>query len=260
MEALDTFLAHRVDQLVGAQSAPIDLRAVASQCGVVSIEEREMIPEAVMKPDVGGFRIYLQSNFADLPGAPVRQRFSLAHEIAHTFFFEAREGTMKPLPGAPRGDRLEAACHQGAGLLLVPDRLLRRELKNAPQPRGAKYMLQLACDFEVSIEVIIRRLHQVEAFNDRFAPVLVRRHHNSEFAIEYAVYPPWLKAILPTPRRGLSFARWFGPGNHQVNKASGQGDPTAGPGQLARKTPQGLLVAHPVDITQSLRIVELSLE
>jgi len=260
VDSLDSFLAHRIEKLVAAQSAPIDLQAVATECGVLAIEQREMIPEAVMTPDRAGFHIYLQSNFAHASGARIRQRFSLAHEIAHTLFFERRDGAMKPLRGAPTGHRLEAACHKGAGLLLVPDRLLRSALKTAPQPLSAEYMLGFARDFEVSVEVIIRRLNQVEAFGNRFAPVLLRRHQKDGFTIEYAVYPAWLKAILPTPRRGMDFTRWFGAGKNQAANAPEQGGSTLGPARLTRRTPQGLLIAHPVDITLSLRIVELRLE
>jgi hypothetical protein len=215
-----------------------------------------MIPEAVMTPDGTGFRIYVQSNFNQLPGAGVRQRFSLAHEIAHTFFFEERDGARKPLRGAPTGDRLEAACHQGAALLLVPNGLLRRELKSTLGPVGANCLMRLAQFFDVSVEVIMRRVHSVGAFEDQFAPALLRKQPGAVFTIEYAVYPPWLKSLLPTPRRGLEFMKWFG-----VDSAR-QGGRDVAPGVeecWTKETAQGLLVAKSVDITPSLRIVELQI-
>ena len=215
-----------------------------------------MIPEAVMTPEGTGFRIYVQSNFRHLPGAGVRQRFSLAHEIAHTFFFEERDGTMKPLRGAPTGDRLEAACHQGAAMLLVPNGLLRRELKSSARPLGATCLVRLAEFFDVSVEVTMRRVHAVGAFDGQFAPVLLRRQPNAAFTVEFAVYPPWLKALLPTPRRGLDFATWFGV------KTASEDTRIDGPGPVTswtKQTPQGLLVATPVDITASQRIVELQI-
>ena len=256
MDSLDSFLSHRVEQLVAGQSAPIDLEAIAPKCGVLSVEEREMIPEAVMTPEGSGFRIYVQNNFRELPGAGLRRRFSLAHEIAHTFFFEERDGTRKPLRDAPRGDRLEAACHQGAGLLLVPNGLLRRELQTAPRPLGATCLLGLAQHFDVSVEVIMRRVNSVGAFEGQFAPVLLRQAPNAVFAIEYAVYPAWLKALLPSPRRGLDFMKWFGVRNGR------HGDRDVAPGIedcWTKETPQGLLVARAIDITASLRIAELQI-
>lgn len=255
MDSLDSFLSHRVDKLTGGHSAPIDLRAIAPGCGVLSVEDREMIPEAVMTPEGNGFRIYLQSNFSHLPGAGVRQRFSLAHELAHTFFFEEREGTMKPLRGAPTGERLEAACHQGAGLLLVPDRLLRRELKDAPRPLGAAIHMRLAQAFDVSAEVIMRRLDKLGAFEGFFAPALVRQQRDQTLTIEFAVYPPWLKALLPTPRRGMEFMKWLGV---KDTSRSGAATPSTD-GCWSKETPQGLLTARPVEITATLRIVELQI-
>jgi hypothetical protein len=256
VDSLDSFLSHRIEQLVAGKPAPVDLRAIAVHCGVLSVEEREMIPEAVMTPEGTGFRIYVQSNFRHLPGAGVRQRFSLAHEIAHTLFFEERDGTMKPLRGAPTGDRLEAACHQGAGMLLVPNSLLRRELKSSPRPLGATCLVRLAEFFDVSVEVIMRRVYGVGAFEGEFAPVLLRHQPNAVFTVEYAVYPPWLKALLPTPRRGVDFAAWFGVENAGRDVRGGTPGTEA---SWTRETPQGLLVATPVDITGSLRIVELQI-
>jgi hypothetical protein len=256
MDSLDSFLSYRVEQLTAGQGAPIDLRAIAPRCRVFSVEEREMIPEAVMTPDGVGFRIYLQSNFKELPGVGTRQRFSFAHELAHTFFYEERDGAMKPLRGAPKGEHLEAACHQGAALLLVPGRLLRDELKSVPRPLGAALHVRLAQRFDVSVEVIMRRLDKIGAFEGRFAPALVRRQPNSILTIEYAVYPPWLKAILPSPRRGMEFRKWLGVKNLEHDDRSA----THGSEECWTKdTPYGALKACPVNITASLRIVELQI-
>ena len=53
-----------------------------------------MIPEAAMQITDGQFRIYLQSNFTEMPGASVRRRFSLAHELGHTLFYEEQDGEL----------------------------------------------------------------------------------------------------------------------------------------------------------------------
>jgi hypothetical protein len=117
-------LDRRIENLIGeyikqtrsdSSPFPIDLNVMAQLLGNVNVEEREMIPEAAVQVLGLRFRIYLRSNFMDRPGARVRRRFSLAHEIAHTFFFEVRDSSLKPIRGAPRGDNLEAACHEGAG-------------------------------------------------------------------------------------------------------------------------------------------------
>jgi len=45
-----------------------------------------MIPEAVLTAVEGGFVVYLQDNFILPNRNKTRERFSLAHELAHTFF------------------------------------------------------------------------------------------------------------------------------------------------------------------------------
>jgi len=213
--SLDHFLQYHVNRLVDhvnlgpTPTLPVNVSELAKLRGVTSVEKRKMIPEAVLGLEPPGFRIYLQSNFENFPGAIIRQRFSLAHEIAHTFFYELSDGKWRPMRDAPRGDSLEAACQKGAGLLLVPRRFLAQEIRNIGEPIGAKHTLELARRFEVSTEVMIRRLDEDGAFaTTDIAVVLVRRPPGSSAVIEYATYPPWLKSLLPIPRRGASFSSW----------------------------------------------------
>ena len=209
---LNRFLEHRVSKLLNAlgdkSSIPVDLNELARVCGILSIEERQMIPEAALKLVPTGFRVYLQSNFVDAPGARVRRRFSLAHEIAHTFFYESRNDRLKPIRDAPRGNKLELACHRAASLLLVPPRLLTRELQRMDSPIGPEAVTELAHGFDVSFEVMLRRLDQIGAFESERVLVLVRTRRKSA-TIEFAPYPPWLRALLPKPDREMEFHSWL---------------------------------------------------
>jgi hypothetical protein len=64
---------------------------------------------------------------------PVRHRFTLAHELAHTFFYELSPSSApKLLPLAARKaniDRLEVACNRIAATLLLPEKFLKQELE-----------------------------------------------------------------------------------------------------------------------------------
>jgi hypothetical protein len=60
------------------------------------------------------------------PGFASASAFRSLYEITHTLFFEDRDGAMKPRRDAPTGDRLEAACQAGAGLLIVPEPLFSK--------------------------------------------------------------------------------------------------------------------------------------
>lgn len=126
-KALDAY--SEIQTVASRPVLPVDLRVLAQAMGNIDIEEREMIPEAAILPIGNRFRIFLQSNFNHHHGMKSRLRFSLAHEIAHTFFFELTGDALRPMKGAPSGVQLESACHSGAGRLLIPERSLRREIK-----------------------------------------------------------------------------------------------------------------------------------
>lgn len=254
MQHVESFLEKRIESLISDQSVPINLETVAGRCRAV-IEWREMIPEAVMAPEAECFRIYLQKNFADSPGGRLRQRFSLAHEISHILFYESRDGAMKPRRNSPKGDQLERACHKGARYLLVPKSLLKKELRGLAEV-DTETITRLARRFNVSFEVMLRRLANVEAFGIRFSPVLTRSSKGHGFQVEFAEYPPWIRGcLLPKPMRGIQFEEWFYTGAENGNGEAAQSSSH----ELKRSTPHGLLVAKPVDITRTTRIYELRL-
>ena len=241
MRSLDQFLNYHIERLVADQDVPVDLMKLATRTGAV-VEEREMIPEAAMDVKDGCFHVYLQSNFKDLPGAALRSRFSLAHEIGHTLFYEQQLGALKPRKDAPTGDRLEKACHKAAAMILVPGRSLRSEIRRREVSTAAD-IVDLADRFEVSTEVMLRRLNELDGFENGWAPVLTRRIGRM-FEIEYAPYPPWLKSHLGKPNIGADFSMWFGSAEDSD-------------GILRRKRLEGSLEAEPLRITDSKTIFEL---
>ena len=264
MESLDKFLEYRAQRLFEtafsrrADELPVDLVRLATAAGVLSIEERPMIPEAVLSTERAGFRIHLQNNFVGVPGVRIRQRFSLAHEIVHTFFYELHSGRYRAMPRAPRGDKLEAACHRGAGLILVPQRLLVGELGKFEKPIGATCAIELSRTFDVSVEVMLRRMRDACASQlVDVALVLVRRIQQCEAVIDFALYPPWLKTLLPQPHRGRSFIPWL---RHAVSDwKSGPDFVSVFETGLQKKTASGLLSVAPYKVTRSLQIFELRL-
>jgi len=275
VKSVDTFLDHRVRKLIEGylvtkpDALPVDLDEVARLSGVLSIEEREMIPEAVLSPGRKGFRIYLQSNFIGDPNSRVRRRFSLAHEIAHTLFYDLRGGVPKPVAKSPRGDDLEDACHRGARLLLIPQRFLAQELRRIGQPIGADHVIELSRKFEVSVEAMLRRLDQAGAFESaETALVLVRSLERRNATIKLALpYPPWLKVLMPPPSRDVSFASWLRPSVPDVRQA----EPRIRHGSdrdvdvlfdkgLQLQTNLGTLRVSPFSVTRSQHVFELRLE
>ena len=184
----------------------MDLPALAQALGNIEIQEREMIPEAAITVSGERFCIYLQSNFKNRPGQRVRRRFSLAHEIAHTFFFQFQGGDLRPMRGGPRGDDLELACHEAAGQLLMPTCLLPFELDQR-RMAGGEDIIRFARTYDVSLETVLRRLRNhpaVEAQDATFAIC-------ETGVIRYTLYPAWLGSLLRRPA-GRSIQSWLSTG------------------------------------------------
>jgi hypothetical protein len=196
----------------GPLQPPIDPVSFADLCGVLGIERRPMVPEGVLTPVQGGFRIFLQSNFDHRPGVMLRQRFTIAHELVHTFYYDLNGGVPKRKKGAPRGHTLERLCHIGASQILVPGGLLRREVKTKGKEASAKSILDLAGMFSVSTEVMVRRLHELDLFaGDNFAAILVDTVDGGRRLIQAACYAPLLLCLAAQPKRGLDFDSWVRP-------------------------------------------------
>lgn len=211
---MEKMLDHRVDMVIDEYEKfqlqadtdllPIDLKVIAQCLGNISVEEREMIPEAAVQVSQSRFNIYLQSNFLDRPGMRFRQRFSFAHEIAHTFFFEIDGDSLKPKRGAPRGNDLESACHECARKLLIPERFLKKQFKNRFEEVTGEDLLRIAKTFEVSMEVVLRRVQNHPALESASMCFALSRLN----AIEYTMYPAWLATLLSKPAN-VSIQSWF---------------------------------------------------
>lgn len=188
---------------------PVDPDELATLCGVLSIEHHPMIPEGVLESLTGGFKIHVRSNFTR--GMRTRARFTIAHELVHTFFYEQNDGLPKPLKGSPSGERLERLCHIGAGQILVPEPLLRKQLDATGEITDVQRILELAKLFDVSLEVMMRRLRDIGGVTgERFAAVLV--HSNDrEREIRAACYGAVLTSIVCAPRPGMDFDSWVLP-------------------------------------------------
>jgi len=210
------FVSKKVQSLLsqarnrGLFQLPVEPRTMASLCSVLSVEDRPMVPEGVLAPVRGGFRVFLQDNFVSEPGSRVRRRFTLAHELAHTFFYSLEGDLPKPIKGTPRGMRLERLCQLGAGEILVPEGILRGKMQSE-QIASADELLYLAATFDVSLEVIFRRIQELHLVaENEFAAVLVDRI-NGKDVIQASCYGSLLLCNLPKPRRGTELDVWVEP-------------------------------------------------
>ncbi len=137
-----TTRARRLVHALTLMDLPVRLRPIAdAQHAHVTFQP--LLVEAGISTVNGGFEIYancragavrnLMARFDDPEDGgrsfPHRLRFTLAHELAHTFFFDWRGNDHRPQPHVSGThyaelDSLERECNTAAGLLLVPERLL----------------------------------------------------------------------------------------------------------------------------------------
>ena len=103
-----------------------------------------------------GFRMVLRAG-----SAPTRSRFTIAHELCHTFFYEIVPELKYGFEGTdPAEERL---CNVGAAELLIPSKSLRHRAK------GCRVSLdslgELANIYAVSMEAMLLRLRALGLWN-----------------------------------------------------------------------------------------------
>jgi hypothetical protein len=116
-------------------------------------------PMAMLLPTNGGFTLRLR------PGMhPLRLRFTLAHELAHTFFYNTELDPPRKLISISREtvpyQKQEDICNAFAAALLLPADLVRPYLDES-QTRGLSkwdILASTGSKFGVSTEVAVRRL------------------------------------------------------------------------------------------------------
>lgn len=114
-------------------------------------------PEAVLVPTLQGFIIRLR------PGLhSSRIKFSEAHELAHTFFYDIEQSPPKRLitravPTLARAKE-EGLCNDFAAELLLPIELLRKGLDEFRGVATWDIVQRLKKRFDVSTEVVTRKL------------------------------------------------------------------------------------------------------
>jgi hypothetical protein len=105
--------------------------------------------EPIGRTFADGFRMRLQTS----PSAP-RIRFTMAHELCHTFFYELVP-EIKFHPHQP-DDAEERLCNLGAAALLIPTNSLRARTKKVAISLDS--LAQLAREYSVSLPTMLLRL------------------------------------------------------------------------------------------------------
>lgn len=200
---------------------PISLLPIARLQHICEIQLRPMLIDGGTQVIDDGFRVYLHNATVrsltddDVKGLDSRQRFSLAHEIVHTLFFDLSSGTPILKPGSPKGPKLEKLCNIGARRILVPERMLRKLLKGQ-EPISLKLLRQVCDNFKVSLHVVLRQIQEFSLTGPDQAFLLAETQDMGDDAeIVAATYHTSFLSFFERPRLYSSFKAWAKPLGHQ---------------------------------------------
>lgn len=160
---------------------PVDVGALAAACRVQRIEFRPLLVDGALGVVKGGFEIFvrcesfdadvLNERFASAPDGALlpakavnRIRFTIAHEIAHTFFYSPRPDVPKmafAVDHPKTRQSLERACNRIAAMLLLPIQAVSREfdVKSFHDP---KLLYTVARKALVAKQVLILRIASLD--------------------------------------------------------------------------------------------------
>ena len=146
---------------------PIDICDLARSRNVVGIFARKLDGDGTISTnETGGYLIEVNKEHSGQ-----RQRFTIAHEIGHTFFFDLEECQVEPRfriqdddLGATRRQKAEEyLCNYAAAELLMPQFLFAAHVRERG-PSSAN-MLGAARAFDVSLHACAWRMLQVLPLN-----------------------------------------------------------------------------------------------
>jgi hypothetical protein len=157
-EAIEAF----IEAFGEPEELPLNLLTLASFLGIKSSAAApQFSPDAELAPDgEGGVEMRLN------PEQPeTRQRFSIGHEITHTFFPDHSSHVWPRADARHRdltdpSDYLEMLCDVGASELVFP---LRFFLRDAADAKNASDLIQLSRLYRASREATLRRYAELHA-------------------------------------------------------------------------------------------------
>jgi len=217
--------AAAVDELASSSAGgdlPVRLSSIARARKVRDVVFRPLLVDGCLGVRADGFVIFVRcekQKSADLRKAwsdegslhrafSPRMRFTIAHEIAHTFFFdvEALPPRATVVLNASRTvDSLEYSCNHLAARMLLPEIPFQRAVKriNVLDPAALR---ELASRSGVSPHVLTVRLKDSFDWSDNFGAVLCVRHDESGTVIVATAMHYSFRSIFGSDRQKLSLA------------------------------------------------------
>jgi hypothetical protein len=145
----------------GKLNPPTDLN-ILGNCLDIKVKKillsKNINSDALLIPTKGGFKVKLKNE--DKLWNTYRTRYSLAHEMAHTFFYEMEEGNL-PSRAVPEGSQYEERlCDLAAAEILMPKEIFELKTKKLVKKHGYSLIVLIKLNqiFKTSFESIGNRL------------------------------------------------------------------------------------------------------
>src|SRR5713226_3951599 len=159
--AIRAAIADSFPDLVHARP-PIEIRRLAGLRKVISISERSLDCDGMISlTDSGAYIIEVNKDHPK-----TRQRFTIAHEIGHTFFFESDDSVRRRyrirdsgLESLSRSSQEEYFCNYAAAALLMPYHQFGSLIRQTGP--SANSLRKLGRSFDVSLQAVARRAAQL---------------------------------------------------------------------------------------------------
>jgi hypothetical protein len=165
-------LAESLAVRISGTRLPTALAAIARERLVHKIQFEPLLIDGSITPDDEGFVISLKCDESEIreftaqlhtddtaKNLPWRTRFTLAHEIAHTFFFDVNSlppRTKVDFANSQTAKSLERSCHRAALQLLLPEMTFATRYRTTDflQPKSLR---QICFDAAMSAPAVIMR-------------------------------------------------------------------------------------------------------
>jgi hypothetical protein len=146
-------------------NVPVDIFGLARERGMEIVEDLvgKSCGEGLLLPFRGGYRVRLRKASTNS-----RKRFSVAHELGHTFFYkDSGDGPRHQIGILNKSERNaeERICNGFASALLIPASELRKRLCGLPSDAPSVVLSELektARYFGVSLPALLHRLRSIE--------------------------------------------------------------------------------------------------
>lgn len=205
---------------VGSKQLPIPLKKIAESRQIKEVVFRPLLIDACIGVEDDGFTVYVGCETEHIEdyyrrwndvrdggrSLKVRTRFTIAHEICHTFFYGIEGDSPRKHIDTKHHETLksmERACDKAAARMLLPEPILRAEMRRIDilDAQGLVFLREKAA---VSVECLLLRIQESSVWSRDFGAIAYVRKHNGEFLMEKLIIHPVLCNVFPKAAEGES--------------------------------------------------------